>query len=470
MEKFNQSELDLIKQSQQAIIKNLNTLDVNTRSRLFSKFQNISYKKIGFYETKDYGVPLASAACYFPYKNTIYIVDSETANYMNLEILLHETIHAVSDDTNDDRLKSGLTTDEYKFLNNNTMVYFHEGVGINEGLTQFFTKKFINLKDGGAYIIEVNIVELLSETCGYENLKDLYFNNNLTGLKNLIKQKYHLKDYNLIDKLFSQMDILTNTKELFNCHYSSLIKSCYETMLQMETIKRSFEEKKNITLTDEEIENYLSQFINHERGNNYEVIENIIKNKNNLTQKDSSNKHSINFYRTLTANIVESIINNNETKLYLYKNKLGANALDVLKILNHSITFAKDNEMLNSYDIFESYLNLLHDKNGKICLDKFNDLEKYEFIANSMFGPYKNSKKGYKHFYVKDLIQFINNDLNEYKAFSNRNAMEYIFLDVEKISPKVRDYEEFKRVYQTTKEDCVEYFDLIKVKTNEEIL
>ena len=470
MEKFNQSELDLIKQSQQTIIKNLNTLDVNTRSRLFSKFQDISYKKIGFYETDNYGVPLTSAACYFPHKNTIYIVDSETANYMNLEILLHETIHAVSDDSNDDRRKTGLSIDEFKNLHNNMLAYFHEYVGINEGLTQFFTKKFIDLKEGGAYIIEVNIVELLSETCGYENLKELYFNNNLTGLKNLIKQKYHLKDYNLIDKLFSQLDVLTNTEELFNYHYSSLIKSCYETMLQMETIKRSFEENKNTTLTDEEIENYLSKFINHKRGCNYEVIENIIKNKNNLLQKDSSNKHSISFYRTLAANIVESIINNNETKLYLYKNKLGANALDVLKILNHCIAFAKDDEMLDNYEIFESYLNLLHDKNGKICLDKFNDIEKYEFIANSMFGPYKNSEKGYKHFYVKDLIQFINNDLNEYKAFLNRDAMEYIFLDVEKISPKVRDYEEFKRVYQTTKEDCGGYFDLIKEKTKVEIL
>ena len=382
---------------------------------------------------------------------------------MNVEVLVHETIHAISNfDGSDGSHRTGFHCDFLKHTSNYMPVYFHENIGINEGFTQFFATKFLNIKNECAYLTEVNIAEILSSVCGYEEVKELYFNNDIAGLKQLIKDKYHLQDSALINKLFSQMDTMVNTASLFRIHEGSFVKNCYETLLQMEINRRSVEAGKGVKLTQDEIQDYLNKHMHSYVGDNLAYIESIISNKDALYKKDNSNKHNVGFYRDLTANVVDALIYDDKIKLFMYKNKLKANSLDVLRMLNHDVIFVKGGESLNNYEIVDMYLNMLHDKNGKIRLDHFNDREKYEFMAITMFGPYSSSKTCYQHFYAKDLISLINNDLDEYKAFLDRGPLEYIYTEIDKINPKIRNKDSFNRCYQVVKQDCGGYLDLMQ--------
>ena len=453
MLEFSNSDLETIKEAEQVIIKNLNTLDEETRSRLFSRLQNIRFKKIGYYETNEYGVLYHTFGFFSTEDDSVYIVDGVTKNNAQMNILVHEILHYLTHVSKESERLVGFHRLRLKYYDNYLTAYFNNNIGINEGLTEFFACDFLNNLDSeSAYIYEIQTVKILSEVCGKENLKRVYFNNDFDGFRKLIKNKYHLKDYALVDKLLNYIDLSNNSvRTSFRDRFKQpIIKSIYETLLQMEINRRSYLQKKDVILSDDEIRHFLNRFYSNQSyaEKSQSIIENIVKNKHLLYLNDT-NKHDNKYYQNLTSKIVNALYDENKLMLYFCKRRIGKRALNVINTLNQTVGYKKLSHSLDNSNNYKKFLDLIADKNGKINLDNYNKREKYEFLTNVLYtvNTSKENKDYYKYFKTDDLVEYINNNLEEYKLFCNPDAMSYIYEDFDKVSPEVKEQQEFIAEY-----------------------
>ena len=85
----------------------------------------------------------------------------------------------------------------FEQVNNGNII----GEGLNEGYTQYLTEKFFN-SSSESYIYEKRIAEILEIIVGKEMMQSLYFNANLKGLVDVLKQ-YNTEEnvYNFITTL-----------------------------------------------------------------------------------------------------------------------------------------------------------------------------------------------------------------------------------------------------------------------------
>ena len=466
MENLSEQEQSILKQAQEAILKNLSTLNDAERANVYSKFQAIKYKKLDFFDAYLSGIPRFNSAFYAPEEKAVVIIDSEFANNFNKHILVHELLHGITANNTENKYVTGFSSSEIQRLKNKTMLCVNQNVAINEGCTEFFTRNFIDDYNSRAYLHFVQIVKHLSEACGYEELKELYFSNNVEKLKETIKTAFHLPNLALVERLFEQMDyadIYSNKKNFSKDLFITC--SCYKTLLKMEMIRYKAENP-NQDFTKDKVNEFFNSLKNYYTSEDIKVIvSNILQNFSEIKKQDSLKNINNDKLVKLTSTIIYAIVNNDESLKNKLKDNFSEDVIDVLYKLNSGWGVMKCDENIEPTDIIDKYLTLLHNKDEKISLSNFNSEQKYEIILNAMA-----IKDGYKHFCPKDLINFVNNGLDEYKFFLNRDAMEYIYLNVKNINDDIKMQEDFDRVYQQVKLDCGYALELQQKEKEEQTL
>ena len=467
MENLSEQEQSVIKEAQEAILKNLSTLNDAERANMYSKFQAIKYKKLDFFDAFSKGIPFRSSAFYNPNENAIYCINDEMSNNFNIHTLIHEMIHGITTDFSNSKSITGISKSNILKNEEDTIICINENIAINEGFTEFFTTKFLDKNLTKSYPHFVDIVKYLSEMCGYKNLKQLYFNNDLQGIKELIKTNYHLPDTNLVETLFQQMEYSYNNSvnKLFLQTNKYQFAICYKTLLQMEIIRQKAINP-NVVFTKQYVIDFFSKyknyFISKERD---EIVNNLSDNITLINNHLNYTKLENEKINNLTVGIINACLSNNQKLKDFYKKHLDSNFINILYKLNSGWGIMKNDNHFAPAEIIDKYLTLLHNKDEKISLSNFNNEQKYEIILNAM-----TIKDGYKHFYAKDLINFVNNGLDEYKFFLNRDAMEYIYLNVKNINDDIKSQEDFDRVYQQVKLDCGYALELQQKEKEEQTL
>lgn len=474
MQEFEKKDYEIIKTLQQIIVKNTAVLDRKTRSKVYSRFQSVGYSYIDSEEAKKFGVNLYSIAFYSSKTNRIYIIKDRN-KILEPEVLMHEMIHSISDSQEWDVSKNTLL---YKsgIIQNLTIIPEKVGeiytinrynIGINEGITEFINSKFLDNKTI-RYIFEVNITNLLSDEIGYDNLLNCYFNNDPDKLKALIQNAFHLPNQYLIDKLFMQIDVFCNLSKTNINKYDAIpvIRNCYETLLKMNIIKTQQANKSKIK-NKEDVFNYFNirQYLSQHDIDlsiewfNYLIIDDLVKNQfhllNNL--EDTEGYNNIN---SISTYIVQSLRQNQSDKLSGL-GKSGKTCVKVIQKLNSFTDYAVKNngqmELVKKNEIENKFLSLLLGKDGKINFEHFTDTEKYEFILNSLYGPYDGDKENYKYFHPKDLVDFINYGNTEYKYFISEKPFIYISNYLNKINCKIFYKKDFYQNIEKYKSALLKY-------------
>ena len=470
MQEFEKKDYEIIKTLQQIIVKNTAVLDRKTRSKIYSKFQSVGYSYLDSEEVKKFGVNLYSIAFYSSKTNRIYIIKDKN-KVLEPEVLMHEMIHSISDtqqwsERKDSMVyRSGVIQHCTNLPAKDATVYSinRHNYGINEGITEFINSKFLDNKTI-RYIFEVNITNLLSDEIGYDNLLNCYFNNDADKLKELIRDAFHLPNNYLIDKLFMQFDVFCNLSKANINRYESIpiVKNCYETLIKMNIIKTQFINKENIENKEDvfkyfDINKYLHKheiMINEEIFNDF-FINDLIKNQYRLLN-DLNDEAGYDNVNGITTYVVE-LLRQNKTDEILQISKSGKTCVKVIQKLNSLTDYAVNNngqmEVVKKKEIANKFLSLLLGKDGKINFQYFTDTEKYEFIMNSLFGPFDKDKENYKYFHPKDLIDFINYGSTEYKYFVSEKPFNYISNYTDKINSKVYykyDFYHFIKQHRTS--------------------
>lgn len=487
MKEVTQEYKERLSRLQKVLIENTSTLSDKLRSEIYSRFNMVRYFLLDSSDEYYY----KNAIAYFSsYDCNIYIMDhnyhiaeknisqkeaerllATMPNPVTDAVILHEMIHSVS-------CKKGLIFNEIKngyhvikenvSLNRFTKMLFNENKALNEGATEFYAQSFLK-QETPNYIFFTQIYRILSDVCGYENLKEAYFSADIQKFKDEVKKSFHLKDDTLTEKLLRQMDIVftasSKTKTIFN--HIPLIKNCFETLTKMQ-VNKIREEVKHTSKTDKEFaENFKKEFDNFDIYNFImkdacfvsriwlsEISNQIEKNKKVLLTDYIKQKHSQQLLRNVTVDIVDSIKCKDASKLLYFKEKLGDDKLEVLRLLNQPITIKHVGNRCDNSIAIADYLKLISDKNRKIDFKDFRQEDKFEFMSIVLFSPYEILENSYQYFYLKDIQDYLNNQESTYTRFlDDLDAMEYIEPIIPNLNDSIKSDQNFMMQYRLVKND-----------------
>ena len=479
MENFESQIAEKIKRLQQVVIEKTSTLDDSTRAKVYSKFQSIKYKILdGNTFVSKLGVK-DSTAFFHPVDNTIYFMDYGQTEVQDV-MILHEMLHAISTSqhekvNNADNYVSGFRYTKALKRNDSLMLSFRNR-GINEGATQFFAENFLNIQGTNVYPFEVHIFSILCDECGMGKLKNAYFANGIETVKNVIKDGFKLKSDKLVDDLFAYMDIFGVVFNKSSKYFKNLpiMKNCYNTLLKMKINKLMAEDgykhSQEEIVKNFSVKNYLSKnqnmilsnffysfFIDMERNK----LDHLCDEKVSLLP-EYKQSFGVDFVAKISELFADGVLSQDFDFLENHLKHLWDNKLGILKNLCSENTYCQkaENEfqyktISNSF-LIDIFLGYLHNENDKIDLSDFSKDEKYQFISLALYNNYDNQSHRYKHFYPKDLVEFINNGLYDCDAFFDTKAMEYIWPAIDKVSPKLFVVNEFKHSYDIVKESMEE--------------
>ena len=467
MKEFANQISDVIAKLQKIIIQNTITLDDTVRSEVYSKFQSIKYKIVSAETFKNDTAIVNATAYYSPIDNTINILDYGNTKIKTIS-LLHEILHALTNvPINFNILNKTIdgfkATNSFKF--DNSILITCRGRGVNEGATEYFAEKFLNIQSTNCYPFEVHIFSLLCEECGFEKLKNAYFGHNIEELKNIINDTFHLKSDHLVDDLILNLDIygVIYGKDTKLFAHLPLIKNCYADLLKMKFNKLVTENPK---VTNKEdiiklfnVEKYLSTNIN-------KFFEQFFKSlfldlelgKYDILLNDYTSKYGRDFTAKSSLVFADAIFNQDANFIIKNSKYYRENAIEILKqfcsenvYLKYGLEGQKVYKLDNSKFI-SVFLSLLHDKDTKIDLSKYDINQKYQFIGTALYNRYENAENQYLHFYPKDLIEFINSGYYECDVFFKQDAMQYIWTEIKKVNPMILTVPEFEATYNLVKQ------------------
>ena len=442
----------------------------------------------------------------------------------NKHVLLHEILHSLTYEPdkilnykNDVGFRSMEKEESY---NKKTSIEFITNKGLNEGATEFYTLAFSgDTNYASAYLHYVQIYNILSNACGFEDLMATYFDCDTNEFKFLIKQAFKLPNDYLVDKLLAQMDASYNEMDVTGdtLNNDTITKNCYETLVAMQVnkiredikdeirdrIKNELEVKYNRPLTEEEIENiqipqdefqkkFNEQFKNFDivkflsndplNINNYKIqsditANNVIQyvayqiaeNKDKFLDEYNDENYEIGGIKSMTVDILEAISQKDEDEIKAWNEYAGVKKLDVLRELNNSMFCDRNGifkgqeclaKVFNHHTI-RKYLDALCNKEtGKIDLSGFNDAEKTEFISLVISGVYS------------DLVNPVQCVDNPCQYFSHNDLLEYF--NTNKNAYKILTGQSFVKsesVYNDDKQiKAIQYLKPIIPQLNKEIL
>lgn len=156
------------------------------------------------------------------------------------------------------------------------------GVGLNEGYTQFLTKRYFGNDVLESYEFEQAMSELLELIVGKEKMESLYFNADLFGLIQELKQYYNEEG---IMQFISNMDFLSkfnNDIRFTIAQKEEILKEINIFLLESYIMKCDYELKQNL-IDLETFSNKLISFIEmltiwkmvDNQGYNYRIAEKI---------------------------------------------------------------------------------------------------------------------------------------------------------------------------------------------------
>lgn len=451
MEEFLEKDEKIISEMQQVILEKTSDLSEKTRSKVYSNLQSLKYYYISFEEANYLFGGLYNAAAFYVHKeHRVYIIKKEEKTDIRPEVILHEMIHATTkiDKTAESRFMQELGISRYLLARRpggQYIVAHNMNSGLNEGLTEFFARDFLNNSKSVAYHDFVNIVSILCTDCGYDNLKEVYFNSDIDGMRNLLKTTYHLTDDYLVDKLLTQLDTVfnynyeqPNRKAVYG--QNAIFAEPYKTLVKMKITKELFEHRNEIKQQEDvfkffDIKKYLTsgmQFDNKRKETDI-IFADFEKNKlsllNDRFDRDGF-KHSIGFILYMIERTNLGTLN------YTYFNTLKTQQKrELLKAITTLNAVSKISNGINRVNVahtLKTWLKNIHDANGKINLDGYSKEEKHEFITNVVYSTYVLDPNGYTHFYPKDLVEYVLTGETETEAFCQKDAMNYIFDELTK--------------------------------------
>ncbi len=268
----------------------LNNTDINLHKRISAKIDNLNFDIANINESSKYDETT----------NTVYI----GANYItDINVYLHEIMHAIGTEILENCTIIGLNKRFFKQLDSETKLFSNFGYGANEGLNQFYTETFLDKnikvsKVSTEYSFCSNILACLQDIVGTDNFKEAHFSGK--GIDYLIDvtiKECHLPNENKILKLILQLDFykkVARTHMIFGAEFSPetrlLLTEAYKNLITIALIKAKFENK-NICYTDiikpycliDENLQYFLKYINND------LIKHFYKEKNHIFNDISSN-------------------------------------------------------------------------------------------------------------------------------------------------------------------------------------
>ena len=450
-EVINGELIENIKSAQHAIIRNLNTLNEDIRSKLFSKFQTVKYYTLtdedrdgkSINDEKNNRI-YKNAAAFVRGNNMYFFVNNRFKDTIDIHTIVHELNHILSEFGVLDKYPS------YNILK----PYTTHNTGINEAMTEFFAQEFYPDRTNHAYSFMTHIAALLCKECGYENMKELYFTGERVKFEDLIVESFDLPDTYLVNKLFNYMDYIfeytfANDTEAQKVDYFRT--KCYQTLCTMKLYKiynaiskidddEDLCLKKSIEFFD--VEKYLKQedFFIFDKDAIDAIIYNINQNKEYFLKGKIKKLDDIypistfeSFYHIFMRN--SNLLSDDDKELAigelttLRKNKDNI-ILDMLQEAYREHYSKKDEGVeFQKPTMINNLLNFFSDYSGKVDLSKYSKLEISEIIGLTLFGKYKLSYEDiFNHFYSKDIILALNTEelreifKNDYDSLlTNRN-------------------------------------------------
>ncbi|MBQ1813071.1 MAG: hypothetical protein II119_03915 [Bacilli bacterium] len=199
--------------------------------KFYNNISNVKINKKNFTIINFYTSPLSAekfSGYYNPRRNLISINCNST-----IVPIYHELFHMASTIYKNGNIYSGFSQSR----RSNSM-----GDGINEGYTQLLSERYFGDIEGvkGTYPYITILVKELENIVGKEKMESLYFNANLLGLIEELKQYFSEED---ISKLISGFDFILrhmNDKVMLPFEKEKLISSAKDTMelLFMGNIKK----------------------------------------------------------------------------------------------------------------------------------------------------------------------------------------------------------------------------------------
>ena len=465
MENFETQITEKIKKLQKVVLKNTASLYEDVRSIVYSRFQDIKYKILKPDEfAQSTAGKKGAAAFYSPTDNTIYFLDYGQKEIQDV-LLLHEMLHALSNrnfiySTDPVDNVSGFRYTK-KFNRINSMVIAARNRSINEGATQFFAEKFLDIKFTNAYPFEVHIFSILCDECGIEKMKNAYFDNQIEGVKKIIRDTFHLKNDYLINSLFTYLDVFGVIFNKNEKYYKNLplVKNCYINLLQMKLNKMIVENDSKISkqdLIDQfDIKAYLMKNPNLLMARFLDsFFDDLSLRKQKFLTNEKEHRFGLDFASQISLLFASAVINQDIDFLEDHLNDFRENALEILKQMCSENLYVRRDELTGQYvkllnsKAINLFLGYLHNQNDKIDLSNLDDYEKYQFISLALFNNYPDEEaKRYSHFNPKDLVDYINNGLYDCDTFYDEQAMEYIWPEIKNINPSLLEDIKFQNTY-----------------------
>ena len=461
---------DIINCAKNMILKNT---DSNLHERICSKIENLNFDIANVNESSKYDET----------SNTVYIGDNHITD---INVYLHEMLHAIGTEFLDDCTIIGLNKRFFKQLDSDTKIFCNFGYGANEGLNQLYTETFLNKnykisKVSNEYSFCSNILACLQDLVGFDKFKQAHFSGK--GIDYLIEQtinECHLPNENKMLKLILQLDFykkVARTHMIFGAEFSPetrlLLTEAYKNLITIALIKAKFENKnisykdiiKPYCLIDENLQYFLKYINNDLIKYFYQEKNHILKDTPShfvgMQQKPFLEYANILFKNYIKTNKIDGTIIPEEIKCGEFYNYLLLNCMfydnsnisksiytsDFQKALTVAL-FKKENNLMPNHDKEKAQLikQILSSRNvvrcgAEISDDKIIECTKDEdfsiFLIETMPLYYKEifSKIEDNYKYKPEILKLILNEVytSRFEQYKLIKSMPIIFKQNDKI-------------------------------------
>lgn len=168
--------------------------DKVSKENLINLYNNISWMKIYVLDkiNDEWSISTTTLGIYHDETNELKLTSGTTPN-----VVYHELFHLSSNNPNLDEYAIGFRYGTHEW---------NIGIGLNEGYTELLVERYFGLEHSHIYNFEKNVVRRLDYIIGKEKMESFYFNYNLFGLINELKQFYTLEE---IEKFIINVDFLS---------------------------------------------------------------------------------------------------------------------------------------------------------------------------------------------------------------------------------------------------------------------
>ena len=407
------SEQNLKDKFVELIYKNVGT-DAELLEFLKSRTEKISYKYMDEEHKSFFNIDDNGMGFYLDFEDCIFLNPNLKYQTGKEQVLMHEMCHAYSksfDGTGFFKYKSSIVNEAenvaenlslksarkeassvsdlmsllYARKNRLSYAYSNENRIINEAATEFYASQFIDAEPVG-YSHFLPLYKNLSDGCGYDKLKTLYFKRDEKGLISAIKDSYHLKDEYLVKKLLMVLDASCDCAGTISEY---ILRFAYEIYFEMHINKIIFE---NNIKSNVDLKKYLNaeELLAYKNCKNEDskIFFNSVKKdleKRLLGSEYHIISHDLEKTKTMVNEFIckrlvdnDYNINNYREYKHYFKNNLG----DVLTCLNQE-TYYKVNGVLQDADkAVNTAINFIMEFKDELDIQSLSKFERKDIAVN----------------------------------------------------------------------------------------